>query len=103
MHRVTMSLPDRLRRESKPRRRLIRHVHHEVDVVRALARVLGIKNVQFSDVDFDSILSQVDNGTYDMAAAAMTVKKSRMRDLNMVAYIQSGFIYGTQKKQPQKF
>lgn len=76
---------------------------YEVDVVRALARVLGIKNVQFSDVDFDSILSQVDNGTYDMAAAAMTVKKSRMRDLNMVAYIQSGFIYGTQKNNPKNF
>lgn len=68
---------------------------YEVDVVRALTRVLGIRNVQFSDVNSSSILSQVNSGTCGMAAAAITAKKFRVRDLSIVAYIQSGFIYGT--------
>lgn len=78
-------------------------VGYEVDVLNALAKVMGVKSVKINNVDFDNILKEVGKGTYDLGASALTVNKERMKTLNMVSYVQLGFLYGTQKGNPRNF
>lgn len=78
-------------------------VGYEVDVLNALAKIMGVKSVKINNVPFDDLLKQVAEGTHDLGASALTVKKERMVNLNMVSYIQLGFLYGVQKENPKSF
>lgn len=78
-------------------------VGYEVDVLNALAKVMGVKSVKINNVPFDDLLKEVGEGTHDLGASALTVKKERMSTLNMVSYIQLGFLYGAQKGNPKNF
>lgn len=78
-------------------------VGYEIDLVHALAKVMGIKRVEITGVEFDDIFPGLENGTYDFAASALTITKERLSKSNMIAYINSGYIYGTQKGNPKNF
>lgn len=76
---------------------------YEVDVLKALSKLMGVSELKISDEDFDAIIPKVNDGTYDLGMASITIKKSRMAQTNMVTYIQSGYIYGTQAGNPKNF
>lgn len=76
---------------------------YEVDVVKALARLMGISQVQFVDEDFDSIIPKVNDGSDDLGMAALTLNKERMDQANMVAYVEAGYSYATQRENPRDF
>lgn len=76
---------------------------YEIDVLKAMAKVMGIKNVEVSDEEFDAIIPKLNDGTYDVSFSSMTLNRGRMQEVNMVAYIQAGFIFGTQKGNPKNF
>ena len=78
-------------------------IGYEVDVVKALARVMGVTNLEIIDEDFDAIIPLVNDGTYDVGMASITINKHRLYQANLVAYIQAGYIYGTQAGNPQNF
>ena len=78
-------------------------VGYEVDVIKALTKLMGVSELKISDEDFDAIIPKINDGTYDIGVASMTVTKARMAQTNMVAYIKSGFIYGTQAGNPNNF
>lgn len=78
-------------------------VGYEVDVLKALSKLMGVSELKIADEEFDAIIPKVNDGTYDIAMASMTVNKSRMAQTNMVAYIQAGYIYGTQAGNPNNF
>ncbi|MDY6077558.1 transporter substrate-binding domain-containing protein [Mobiluncus sp.] len=78
-------------------------VGYEVDVLKALSKLMGVSELKISDEDFDAIIPKVNDGTYDIGMASMTVNKSRMAQTNMVAYIQAGYVYGTQAGNPNNF
>lgn len=78
-------------------------VGYEVDVLKALAKVMGIKEVQFIDEDFDSIIPKVNEGTDDLGMAALTLNKERLRQGNMVSYVEAGYSYATQRDNPKDF
>lgn len=78
-------------------------VGYEVDVIKALAKLMGIKEVQFVDEDFDSIIPKVNEGTDDLGMAALTLNKERMRQGNMVSYVEAGYSYATQRDNPKNF
>lgn len=78
-------------------------IGYEVDVLKALSKLMGVSELKISDEDFDAIIPKVNDGTYDVGVASMTVNKSRMAQTNMVAYIQAGYIYGTQAGNPNNF
>lgn len=78
-------------------------VGYEVDVLKALSKLMGVSELKIVDEDFDAIIPKINDGTYDIGVASMTVTKSRMAQTNMVAYIESGYIYGTQAGNPNNF
>ncbi|WP_341463417.1 ABC transporter substrate-binding protein [Mobiluncus curtisii] len=78
-------------------------VGYEVDVMKALSKLMGVSELKISDEDFDAIIPKVNDGTYDLGMASITIKKSRMAQVNMISYIQAGFIYGTQGGNPKNF
>lgn len=78
-------------------------IGYEVDVLKALSKLMGVSELKISDEDFDAIIPKINDGTYDIGVASMTVNKSRMAQTNMVTYIQAGYIYGTQAGNPNNF
>lgn len=78
-------------------------VGYEIDLVRALAKIMGIKNVEITGVEFDDIFPEIEKGTYDLAASALTITKERLANSNMISYITSGYIYATKKGNPKNF
>lgn len=78
-------------------------IGYEVDVLKALSKLMGVSELKISDEEFDAIIPKINDGTYDVGVASMTVNKSRMAQTNMVAYIQAGYIYGTQAGNPNNF
>ena len=62
---------------------------YEVDVVKALARVMGVTNLEIIDEDFDAIIPRVNDGTYDVGMASITINKHRLYQANLIAYIQA--------------
>ena len=78
-------------------------VGYEVDVMKALSKLMGVSELKISDEDFDAIIPKINDGTYDVGVSSMTATKARMSQVNMVTYIQSGYIYGTQAGNPKNF
>lgn len=78
-------------------------IGYEVDVLKALSKLMGVSELKISDEDFDAIIPKVNDGTYDIGMASMTLNKTRMDQTNMVAYIQTGYIYGTQAGNSKNF
>lgn len=78
-------------------------VGYEVDVLKALSKLMGVSELKIADEEFDAIIPKVNDGTYDIGMASMTLNKTRMAQNNMVAYIKSGYIYGTQAGNPNNF
>lgn len=78
-------------------------IGYEVDVVKALAQLMGVADVEIVEEDFDAILPKVNDGTYDMGVASLTLNKERMKQVNLISYIQAGFIYATRADNPNNF
>ncbi|MCI6584524.1 MAG: transporter substrate-binding domain-containing protein [Mobiluncus sp.] len=79
-------------------------VGYEVDALNALARVMGVKQLEIiQEDDFDALLPEVNAGTYDMVVSAMTLTKERMRSTNMVSYANAGYVYGAKRGNPKQF
>lgn len=78
-------------------------IGYEIDLVHALAKIMGIKEVEITGVEFEEVFPEIEKGTYDMAASALTITKERLGKSNMIAYISSGYIYGTEKGNPKNF
>ena len=78
-------------------------VGYEVDVLKALSKLMGVSELKIADEEFDAIIPKVNDGTYDIVMASMTLNKTRMDQTNMVAYIKAGYIYGTQAGNPNNF
>lgn len=78
-------------------------IGYEVDILKALSKLMGVSELKISDEDFDAIIPKVNDGTYDIGMASMTLNKTRMDQTNMVAYIKAGYIYGTQAGNSKNF
>lgn len=68
-------------------------IGYEVDTLKALGKLMGVEDVQFKKEEFNSLLDRVNDGTYDLIMSTLTLKKSRMRQVNMVSFVNVGVIY----------
>lgn len=68
-------------------------IGYEVDTLKALGKLMGVKDVQFNSEEFNSLLDRVNDGTFDLVMSTLTLKKSRMRQVNMVSFVNVGVIY----------
>lgn len=75
---------------------------YEVDIVKAVAKVMGIKDAEVTHNDFDSLLPQI--GTkFDIGASSFTITADRLQQVNMISFAKVGFAYGVQKGNPKNF
>lgn len=71
----------------------------EIDLTRALARVMGLQ-ADIRNSTFDSIIPSV--GTkFDVGISAFTINEERMKQVNMVSLYDSGRAFGVAKGNPK--
>lgn len=73
-----------------------------VDMVRAIAKKMGLKEAKTTHNEFDSLLPQI-GSKFDIGVSSFTITNQRLQEKNMVSYTRVGFQYGVPKGNPQKF
>jgi polar amino acid transport system substrate-binding protein len=71
----------------------------DVDLFNAVAKKLGLKT-DFQTANFDSIITGVNAGKYDIGVSSFTVNKLREKQAVMVSYFQAGTQWATKKGDP---
>lgn len=75
---------------------------YDVDMVKALALKMGLKEGTTTHSEFDSLLPKV-GSSFDIGVSSFTITKDRLAQVNMVAYAEVGFQYGVAKGNPGNF
>lgn len=77
-------------------------VGYDVDLVRAIAKVMGLKDGQTSHAEFPTILPAL--GTkFDVAASSFTITPERLEQVNMISYVEVGSAYAVATGNPKGF
>ncbi len=72
----------------------------DVDLFTAVAKKLDLK-VEYANAKFDSIITGVQGGKYDVGVSSFTVNADRMKQANMVSYFNAGTQWATAKGNPK--
>lgn len=73
----------------------------DVDLFNAVAAKLGLKT-DWQSAKFDSIITGVSSGKYNIGVSSFTVNADRMKQANMVSYFSAGTQWATQAGNPDK-
>jgi polar amino acid transport system substrate-binding protein len=73
----------------------------DVDLFKAVGQKFGV-DVQFVSSNFDSIITGVTTGKYDVGVSSFTINPKREQQATMVSYYQAGTQWATQKGNPKK-
>lgn len=73
----------------------------DVDLFTAVAKKLDLK-ATFVNAKFDSIITGVQGGKYDVGVSSFTVNAVRMKQTNMVSYFNAGTQWATAPGNPKK-
>ena len=73
----------------------------DIDLFTAVAKKLGLK-VQFQPAKFDSIITGVQGGKYDVGVSSFTVNAERLKQATMVSYFNAGTQWATTPGNPKK-
>jgi polar amino acid transport system substrate-binding protein len=73
----------------------------DVDLFNAVGQTLGVK-VQWEPAKFDSIITGVQGGKYDMGVSSFTINDKRKQQVNMVSYFNAGTQWATAPGNPKK-
>src|SRR5215211_6030187 len=74
-------------------------VGFDVDLFNAVAAKLGLKT-EWQSAKFDSIITGVDSGKYEMGISSFTINDERKQQVNMVSYFSAGTQWGTKTGNP---
>ena len=75
---------------------------YDVDINRALAKVMGLNDATTSHAEFPTIIPAL--GTkFDVGISSFTITSEREEQANMISYVQVGSAYGIAKGNPKKF
>ena len=73
----------------------------DVDLFNAVAQKLGVK-VVYQPAGFDSIITGVQGGKYDIGVSSFTINPDRKKQVNMVSYFNAGTQWATAPGNPKK-
>lgn len=73
----------------------------DIDLFNAVAAKFGLK-AEYQNAKFDSIITGVQGGKYDMGISSFTINASREKQVNMVSYYSAGTQWATAKGNPKK-
>ncbi|WIK64974.1 ABC transporter substrate-binding protein [Gleimia hominis] len=75
---------------------------YDIDIVKALALVMGLKDGQTSHAEFPAIIPAL-GSKFDVGASAFTITPDRIKEANMIAYVEVGSAYSVKKGNPGHF
>lgn len=73
----------------------------DIDLFTAVAQKLDLK-ADFVSAKFDSIITGVQGGKYDVGVSSFTVNAERMKQANMVSYFNAGTQWASSPGNPKK-
>jgi polar amino acid transport system substrate-binding protein len=73
----------------------------DVDLFKAVGEKLGLK-VAFQNAKFDSIITGVQGGKYDLGVSSFTINADRLKQVNMVSYFNAGTQWASAPGNPKK-
>ncbi|HEU4567058.1 MAG TPA: ABC transporter substrate-binding protein [Marmoricola sp.] len=78
----------------------------DIDLFKAVAKKLGLK-ASFQNASFDTIITGVTGGKYDVGVSSFTINSDRMKQADMISYFNAGTQWAAQpgevsKVDPQK-
>jgi polar amino acid transport system substrate-binding protein len=73
----------------------------DIDLFTAVAKKLDLK-VDFVNAKFDSIITGVQGGKFDVGVSSFTVNEDRMQQVNMVSYFNAGTQWASAPGNPNK-
>jgi len=77
-------------------------IGYDVDIIKALALVMGLEDGTTSTQGFDTIIPAL--GTkFDVGASSFTITPERINEVNMVSYLNVGSSYGVAAGNPSGF
>ena len=72
----------------------------DVDLFDAVAKKFGV-TVEWQPAGFDTIITGVQGGKYDMGISSFTINDKRKQVVNMVSYFKAGTLWATAKGNPK--
>lgn len=75
---------------------------YDIDLVNAMAKVMGLKGGNTKHAAFDSIIPQI-GSKFDLSLSSFSITPQREKEVNMISYVQVGSAFGTAKGNPNKF
>ena len=73
----------------------------DVDLFTAVGKTLGLK-VKFTNAKFDSIITGVQGGKFDVGVSSFTINADRLKQVNMVSYFNAGTQWASAPGNPKK-
>ncbi|MGL4172698.1 MAG: ABC transporter substrate-binding protein [Actinomycetota bacterium] len=73
----------------------------DVDLFNAVAQKFGVKTT-WVPANFDSIITGVQGGKYDIGVSSFTINDERKKQVNMVSYFSAGTQWATATGNPKK-
>lgn len=73
----------------------------DVDLFNAVAQQFGVK-VEWQSAGFDSIITGVKGGKYDMGISSFTINAERKAQVNMVSYFNAGTLWAAAPGNPKQ-
>ena len=73
----------------------------DVDLFNAVMQKFGVK-VVYQPAGFDTIITGVQGGKYDIGVSSFTINPDRMKQVNMVSYFNAGTQWATPPGNPKK-
>lgn len=72
----------------------------DIDLFTAVAAEMGLE-AEFQNASFDSIISGVDGGKFDMGVSSFTINDERKQEVNMVSYFNAGTQWAVAPGNPE--
>jgi polar amino acid transport system substrate-binding protein len=72
----------------------------DVDLFNAVAQKFGV-TVEWQPAGFDTIITGVQGGKYDVGVSSFTINAQRKQQVNMVSYFSAGTLWATAKGNPK--
>ncbi|MDO5671989.1 MAG: transporter substrate-binding domain-containing protein [Actinomycetaceae bacterium] len=75
---------------------------YDIDIARALAKVMGLSGAETTHTTFEKLLDQVGTNV-DLSISSFTISPSRSANYAMISYIEVGSQFAVAKGNPTKF
>ena len=77
-------------------------VGYDVDIVNALAKVMGLEEGTTTHAEFPTIIPGL-GSKFDIGASSFTITEERLAETNMISYVEVGSAYAVAQGNPKNF